>query len=106
VVKPAATNVPERRISAVEGLLQRAIDGGPGLLISPECPWLAQALDWGYRNKKMTDGSLQATPQKNHHSHIADALQYLCLHYNLLTNPAARPRPRTNEVRVKPYTYV
>lgn len=88
-VRRAATNDPERRIAAVEGLLQRAIDGGPGLLISPECKHLINALDWGYRNKKQKDGSIVATPEKNHFSHIADAFQYFALHYNTIMHPAA-----------------
>lgn len=84
----ASTNKPERRIAAVEGLLQRAIDGGPGMLVSPNCPWLLKALDWGYRNKKSQAGVVTAVPDKNHYSHIADALQYLSLHYNQEVNPA------------------
>lgn len=87
-VQRASTNDPERRIAAVEGLLTRAVDGGPGLLISPECRWLIQALAWGYRNKKMASGQTVPQPEKNHYSHIADALQYLALHYNVQVNPA------------------
>ena len=79
----ASTNVPERRIAAVEGLLTRAIDGGAGMLISPDCPWLIKGMDWGYRNKKAAAGVSTAVPEKNHFSHTCDALQYLCLHYNV-----------------------
>lgn len=85
----ASTNIPERRIAAVEGLLTRAIDGGPGLLVSSACGWLTKAMDFGYRNKKSQAGVVTAVPEKNHYSHIADALQYLCLHYNQQVNPAA-----------------
>lgn len=85
----ASTNIPERRIAAVEGLLTRAIDGAAGMLISPECLWLIKALDWGYRNKKQINGVVTAVPEKNHFSHIADALQYFSLHYNQQVNPAA-----------------
>lgn len=103
----ASTNVPERRIAAVEGLLTRAIDGGPGLLISSACPWLTKAMDWGYRNKKQANGVVTATPEKNHFSHIADALQYLCLHYNQQVNPAAQSnRSRAREVEKVAYAYV
>lgn len=106
-VKRASTNDPERRIAAVEGLLMRAIDGRAGLLISPELTWLTQALDWGYRNKKMASGVTTATPEKNHYSHIADALQYLALHYNLQTNPAAAAySQRARTVITKAFTYV
>jgi hypothetical protein len=103
----ASTNDPERRIAAVEGLLVRAIDGGPGLLISPECPWLIQALDWGYRNKKLSSGQQTATPEKSHHSHIADALQYFALHYNLQVNPSADGlKTKAKVVQQRAYAYV
>jgi len=103
----ATTNVPERRIAAVEGLLMRAIDGGPGLLISPDCPWLTKALDWGYRNKKQANGSVSAVPEKNHYSHIADALQYLCLHFDNQTNPASMAfRKAAQPVERRRFAYV
>ena len=106
-VMRASTNTPERRIAAVEGLLMRAIDGGPGLLFSSDCPWIAQALDWGYRNKKTAAGVHTATPEKNHYSHIADALQYLCLHYNLQVNPAATGMgAKARTVVAKSFSYV
>lgn len=103
----AVTNDPVRRIGAVEGLLTRSIDGGPGLLISPECSWLARALDFGYRNKKMANGKVTAEPEKNHFSHIADALQYFCLHYNLQVHPAAGMfRTAAKEIKAKTFNYV
>lgn len=86
-VQRAPSNDPEKRIGAVEGLFQRAVDGGAGLLISPVCKWLIQALDWGYRNRKQANGVTLAVPEKNHFSHIADALQYLALHYNTQFHP-------------------
>jgi len=97
----------ERRIGAVEGLLSRSIDGGPGLLIDPQCVHLAQALDWGYRNKKLANGQQKAEPEKNHFSHIADALQYFCLHYNVQIHPAtAMFRPARREVKTAKYAWV
>lgn len=104
----APTNDPERRIASVEGLLTRAIDGGPGLLISgPECPWLAQAMDYGYRNQKMkSTGEVKAVAEKNHYSHIADALQYLGLYFNNAVNPAAgRYGAQKREVKKVAYRY-
>jgi hypothetical protein len=103
----ASTNIPERRIAAVEGLLMRAIDGGPGLLISPDCPWLIKAMDYLYRNKKMANGVTTAIPEKNHASHIADSLQYLCLHYDLQTNPASTAFRKTAQpVERRKFAYV
>lgn len=105
-VMKAATNDPERRIGAVEGLLQRAVDGGPGLLISPSCKWLIQAMDWGYRNRKQANGQTLAVPEKNHYSHIADALQYFCLHFNTQFHPSSRLNAGNQLRAVVPSGYV
>lgn len=105
-VTKASTNDPERRIAAVEGLFMRAIDGGAGLLISPKCPWLTQALDFGYRNKKQVNGVTTAVPEKNHYSHIADALQYACLHYNIQGRPTGVIKRAAVVVQQRQHTYV
>lgn len=105
-VTKASTNDPERRIAAVEGLLMRAIDGGAGMLLSPKTPWLTQAMDWGYRNKKQVNGTASATPEKNHWSHIADALQYLCLHYNIQGRPGGLLKRTVKPVAKTSYSYV
>lgn len=81
-VLKATTNDPERRVGAVEGLLTRQIDGGPGLLIDPRCTHLINAFEWGYRFKKSTASTGPGIPEKNHFSHISDGMQYLGLHYN------------------------
>lgn len=105
-VVQASTNNPERRISAVEGLLNRQADGGPGLAISPTCPWLTAALSWGYRYKKQSNGQFTPTVEKNHYSHIAEALQYLCLHYNMQLDPMqSMLTPRRREVSRTPYRW-
>lgn len=106
-VMKAASNDPEKRIGAVEGLLARAVDAGPGLLISSTCGHLAQALDWGYRNKRMANGETIATPEKNHFSHIADAFQYGCMHYNVQFDPAATMfKAHRREVKRVSFDYV
>jgi len=103
----AATNDPERRIAAVEQLLLRQIDGGPGVLIGADCPWLADAMEWGYRFKRLPNGQMQATPEKNHHSHMADAMQYACMHYNTQLDPAAAVfNTKRREVKKGNYTWV
>jgi hypothetical protein len=79
----ASTNDPERRISAVEGLLTRQIDGSAGFLVDPTCSHIANTLEWGFRYKKTTAGLVASTVEKNHWSHIGDAIQYLALHYNI-----------------------
>lgn len=80
VVK-AQTNDPERRIGAVETLLGRAIDGKPGFLVSPKCTYAIAGFEWGYRYKKNLSGQSTLTPDKTHHSHLHDGIQYSALHY-------------------------
>jgi hypothetical protein len=65
----ATTNDPERRIGAVEGLLQRQIDGGAGFLIDPSCTHISNALEWGHRYKKSASGAVTAVAEKNFWSH-------------------------------------
>lgn len=80
-VRPARSNSPQARISAVEKFLSRQVDGGPGFLVDPGCTALIRALRGGYRYKvKPKSGEIDNNPEKNHHSHIADAHQYACLH--------------------------
>jgi hypothetical protein len=101
----ASTNDPERRIAAVEQLLIRQIDGGPGFLIDPACQWIIDTLEWGYRFKRQASGQMTAAPDKNHHSHMADAIQYLSMHYNVQVDPASGIY-RAKRKEVKPSNYV
>lgn len=78
---PASTNDIDPRIRAVESFLLGARGWLPAFQIDgSRCPNLVRALKMGYRyqNVKAT-GEPQPKPLKNEHSHIADALQYLCL---------------------------
>jgi hypothetical protein len=77
----ANTNDPERRVAAVESLLVRQIDGKAGLLIDPSCQHLVNATEWGFRYKKNAAGQGTLTFDKNHFSHISDAMHYLCGHF-------------------------
>jgi len=80
-VIPARTNAVVPRISAVERFLARQVDGGPGFLVDPvHARAIVTALRGGYRYKIKKSGDLEDGPDKGHHSHIADALQYSCLH--------------------------
>lgn len=99
----APTNDLEPRISAVENLLQRRVGHEVGLRVDKACRALINALEFGYIFKKKKDGNAQDTPDKNEHSHIADAFQYLCLMlggaaYNLASRRSVRrevkPPPR------------
>jgi hypothetical protein len=75
-VMAAKTNNVSARINAVDEYLMRQVDGDPGFLLDPRCTALKAAMMGGYRYKPKTDGMID----KNKHSHIAEALQYLCLH--------------------------
>ena len=77
---PARTNSITARISAVENLLSGQVDTGPRHLIDPQCKKLIAALRSGYRYKVKTTGEVEPKPEKNMHSHLADAHQYAALH--------------------------
>jgi hypothetical protein len=98
----AATNDPERRVQAVEGLLSRQVDGAAGLLVAPDIRRLLAALEWGYRYKKSSGQSLLRA-EKNHFSHLADAFQYFCLHFN--ASGAGVKAAEVKALEVKPSNY-
>jgi hypothetical protein len=76
----ARTNALAARLAAVDGYLTRMVDGKPGILIDAQaCPHLVRALRGHYRYKKKKGDQVEETPEKNSSSHVADALQYLCL---------------------------
>lgn len=80
-VRPAKTNNISPRLAAVDAhLMGLAMDGLPRMLIDQSCVNTIRALRGGYRFKAKKDGEYDTTPEKNSHSHVADALQYLCLH--------------------------
>jgi len=78
---PAPTNDIDPRIRAVESWLLGSRMAGPAIIIDKSrCPMLVQALRSGYRFENVKkSGELKPSPMKNKYSHIADALQYLCL---------------------------
>ena len=77
---PAPTNDIDPRIRAVEYFMLGQRDGGPMMLIDRQrCPRLIRALSGGYRYEKTRIGVRKSVPAKNEWSHVADALQYLCL---------------------------
>lgn len=78
---PAPTNSPVARIAALDKLLARQIDGGPGILVDPRNTFLINALRGHYRYKlKPKSGEYEEKPEKNEASHIAEALQYAALY--------------------------
>lgn len=78
----ADTNQTKPRIEGVSLLLNRH---NGGILISPTCELLIAACAGGYKYKKRKiagsiDVVYSSEPEKNNHSHPADALQYLARH--------------------------
>jgi hypothetical protein len=73
-VIPAKTNKVSARINSVDDYLMRQVDGDPAFLLDPRCTRLKAAMMGGYRFDK--NGGID----KNKHSHVAEALQYLMLH--------------------------
>jgi len=79
-VIPARSNTLTARITAVDNWLTRQVDGAAAHLIDPGCKALINALRGGYRYRINTKGETEEKPEKNHHSHVADAHEYACLH--------------------------
>jgi hypothetical protein len=71
----ASTNNVARRLNAVDDCLMRQVDGDPAFLMDGRCTALKAAMMGGYRFHPKT-GNIE----KNNHSHVAEALQYLALH--------------------------
>ena len=74
-VLPAKTNKVSARLNAVDDYLMRQVDGDSAFVVDPRCSQLKAAMMGGYRFHPK-NGSID----KNKHSHVAEALQYLMLH--------------------------
>jgi hypothetical protein len=73
----APTNLVDPRIRAVENYLLQQRAGGPALVFSRRgCPKLIAAMGGGYRYTYSHLNVSRALPDKDAHSHLADALQY------------------------------
>ena len=71
-----------RREVVAAALTTLASNGKPLLQIGPGAPMLRKALAGGYKYKRLSvkgESRFQDVPMKNKYSHVADALQYLCL---------------------------
>ena len=79
---PAPSNDTQIRIEAVDGVLNRMVDGYPSVAISPNCTVLINGFEGGYQYKRhyhMGNERYEDRPSKNRFSHIHDALQYAFL---------------------------
>ncbi len=104
VVK-ASTNDPEKRVNAVENLLSRQIDGGPGFLIDPRCKHLIAGFEWAYRFKRTQSGQGTATPEKNHAANQADSCQYLALAFDAGVSGSYGVRSPARKIEKSAYVY-
>ena len=78
----APTNIPSRRIDAVNSYLIKMVDGEPGYLVSRKCPMIRKGKIGGYQYKRVQvagEEKFKDKPDKNKYSHPADAEQYLAL---------------------------
>lgn len=82
---PAAdTNAETARRAGLKFFLRRLSGGQPGYLISARCKRLRKALMGGYqyaRVKVSGDERYHDKPLKNIYSHIAEAHEYIAMHY-------------------------
>ena len=97
---PAVTNNFMRRKEAVDWFLSR----NEGLMLDPSLTHLREALGAGYvfKEKKNSTGDVLETADKNEFSHIADALQYLCLYVRFGAGGSALAR-MAQASSAKPY---
>lgn len=95
------TNDPERRIQAVERLLNQQIEGKAMYLIDPSCTKLIHGFRSGYRYKVKKNGDVEDTPDKNDHSHLHDANQYgdAVIDMNIRGVALSTPRREIKKVR-------
>lgn len=100
--EPASTNDPTMRREAFASPMTRLIDGEPGMLIHPQCRRLRKALAGGYHYKRvLVSGSerYHDQPDKNMHSHVAEAGQYLVLG---MGGAQTMLRPQGHETMLRP----
>lgn len=77
---PVKMNLIETRIAAVDSVLTQLYDGRPRFQISPNCRTLIAGMEGGYcYERRQRSSEIKSEPAKNRFSHLADALQYLCL---------------------------
>ena len=79
---PLPTNDITKRIECVKMVLDRSVDGHPGIVFSPECNYLIKGFRAGYCYRRVSASGApryELQPSKNKYSHPHDALQYLLL---------------------------
>lgn len=79
--RPAPSNDVSLRLESVSAPLGRMVDGQSGLLIDPRCRTIIKGFEGGYQYRRLqvSGERYDDKPEKNHFSHIHDAVQYLML---------------------------
>ena len=79
--RPAQSNDVSLRLEAVNATLNRMVEGQSGFLLDPRCRTLIKGFEGGYQYKRIqvSGERFDDKPEKNHFSHIHDALQYLMM---------------------------
>jgi hypothetical protein len=97
--RPAPSNDVALRLESVSTTLNRMVDGLSGLLIDFRCRNIIKGFEGGYQYRRIqvSGERYDDKPEKNHFSHIHDALQYLMLGSGegraILSNQAHSPKP-------------
>lgn len=104
----APTNIPEKRIGAVEQWLTTMVDGEPALALSPgdDNKVLVDGFEYGYHYKEDRTGAANydGSPVKDKFSHPHDAMQYLALGASLgLTGEEFRKAVVVEQVSLNPW---
>jgi len=79
---PAPSNSLAMRLECVKGVLNRLVDGDPGLTVSKKAKIIRKGFAGAYVYKLISTGDgtqTHVTPAKNMYSHPHDAVQYLLL---------------------------
>jgi hypothetical protein len=85
ICMPALTNDVLARTEAVKKFLTRMADGKPGILVSPKSSKVRQGFLGKYCYERVQVSGkdvFRDRPIKNEYSHVADALQYVCMYVN------------------------
>jgi hypothetical protein len=99
-ISAADNNEPTARRDALKYFLRRLVSGQPGFLLNLNIKRLRKALMGGFQYARIRSANgeqFHDKPLKNMYSHIAEALEYIAMHY------ARNDKKLKVEKEVKPY---
>lgn len=101
-IDPAPTNSIDYRREALKKPLMELIDGQPAILISPRCKKLRQALNSGFRYKKLNVSGAERFSEdveKNEFADMAEAAEYAMLDADSYAGIAERKSYTSTSIR-------